>query len=105
MTMLEVCGGCGGFVPGAACPHCGRALRRTLARRLGAGALGGGALAFTLMACYGAPPYCDEKGGGCIGDEASASDASRDSRPDVHVGGGDAGSDAGDDAASDAGTD
>lgn len=106
---LDVCGVCGGFVPGATCPHCGRPLRRSLARRLGAGALGGGALAFTLMACYGAPPICDDGTNDCHSPDASASDASRDARPDVHVGVGDSGTDAdadaGDDDAGDASTD
>src|SRR5437867_1648748 len=80
MVKLDVCDGCGGFVPvaAAACPHCARTVRRGLARRLGGGALGGGALAMTLMACYGAPPICpDDRSstGDCYGSDATASDA------------------------------
>ncbi|HVH44939.1 MAG TPA: hypothetical protein VM925_21445 [Labilithrix sp.] len=37
----------------------GRAAGRRLGVRALAGALGGGAIAFTLMACYGAPPCPD----------------------------------------------
>lgn len=70
-TKLEQCSACRGFVPGSltACPHCGvtvtrpKTTARDLARRLrlGAlgGALGGGAIAFTLMACYGGAPCPD----------------------------------------------
>ncbi len=61
-SRLASCSSCKGFVPASAalCPSC-RAPQETsaLARlRLGVlgGALGGGALAFTLMACYGCPP-------------------------------------------------
>lgn len=75
-TKLQQCG-CGGFVPGSltACPHCGitvagspsrstmRATAGGVARRLRlrtlGGALGGGAIAFTLMACYGGAPCPD----------------------------------------------
>lgn len=59
---LETCSTCRGFLPSTAdhCPHC-----RT--KRIGLGAiatvLGSGAIAFTLMACYGAAP-CAE-GGNC----------------------------------------
>jgi hypothetical protein len=61
-SRLSSCSSCKGFVPASAalCPHC-RAPQETSAfarLRLGVlgGALGGGALAFTLMACYGCPP-------------------------------------------------
>lgn len=60
MPQLISCVCCSGFVPVAAteCPHCGSrpgtkrfsALRSSLLR-----AIGGGAVAVTLMACYGAP--------------------------------------------------
>ena len=72
ITLLERCSGCGGFVPGklTTCPHCGRACRSRLATRLRlrmlGGALGGGAIAFTLMACYGRPP-CPESDAECYG--------------------------------------
>ncbi len=63
MAKLEQCGGCQGFVPNgkSSCPNCG--LRRESSRSsrllwIG-GALGGGAIAFTLMACYGMPPCKD----------------------------------------------
>ena len=53
---LEKCSACNGFVPQAAsaCPHC--STKRI--SRLGAVGLvlGSGAVAFTLMACYGAAP-------------------------------------------------
>lgn len=57
------CNACGGFaVDGSAeCPHCAAALpaARSSLSRLARGvvtASTGGALALTLMACYGAPP-------------------------------------------------
>lgn len=59
MKKLAKCEGCGGFVPGTACPHCGKEPGRALARRIVkgvAGAVTGGAVAVTLMACYGTPP-------------------------------------------------
>ena len=71
MTKLQQCA-CGGFIPGSltACPHCGLGVKestrptvRSVARRLRLGALGGaiggGAIAFTLMACYGGAPCPD----------------------------------------------
>lgn len=52
---LETCAACRGFVPPSigACPHC-----NTKRGRIGAtlAVLGSGAIAFTLMACYGAAP-------------------------------------------------
>jgi len=58
MVSLTTCDQCGGFVPQAldACPNCSTR-RRTgkLARRL-LNAAGGGAVALTLMACYGGAP-------------------------------------------------
>jgi len=59
---LASCPACGGFTPAAlaACPHCDAALParrpRHLARAL-ASLIGGGAVAITLMACYGAMPH------------------------------------------------
>lgn len=73
-TKLGQCQSCGGFVPGdlSVCPHCDARVTvaqkaattaRDVARRLRLGALGGaiggGAIAFTLMACYGAAPCPD----------------------------------------------
>ncbi len=89
-------------MPGRAlrCPHC-RAMRMTKIRGPLA-ALGGGAIAFTLMACYGVAPICN--GENCAAD-AEASDAEGDggARPDVHVNPPDAGQDASEDGdASDA---
>jgi hypothetical protein len=56
--MLEKCSSCNGFVPQAAdsCPHCSS--KRISRSSLGAVGLvlGSGAIAFTLMACYGAAP-------------------------------------------------
>lgn len=98
---LDPCASCKGFVPPRAevCPHC----RTTQARKAGlfarlhlsalGGAVGGGAIAMTLMACYGGPPVDCEDYGGCfdpdarsladaqVGDAArsdAASDAARD---------------------------
>ncbi len=81
---LGVCRSCGGFVPGraASCPHCSSSVRRGVARKLAAGTFGGGAIAFTLMACYGVAPICS--GSSCEAD-AEASEAGSDARPDVHV--------------------
>ena len=54
---LERCGACSGFVANGAsrCPHCRQAITSGGIARRQLGALGG-ALAFTLMACYGGPP-------------------------------------------------
>jgi len=93
-SKLGVCDACGGFVPARAssCVHC-NVSRRPLFERLRVGALGGafggGAIAFTLMACYGMPP-CDDGTYGCRDDNSDGgtpeSDASRDARrPDVQV--------------------
>ena len=114
-SKLGVCGACGGFFPARAsvCVHC-KATSRPLFDRLRIGALGGsfggGAIAFTLMACYGMPP-CDDGTRDCHyddGDGGSASDAARDARlPDVQVtdastGASDADSDADGDGGDDA---
>ncbi len=60
MSELHVCNHCQGFCPATAskCPHCGANPTRSRLRRLvraGAHVATGGALAVTLMACYGAP--------------------------------------------------
>ena len=75
MAKLGQCGACRGFVPNGAssCPHCSAALAKSVPASVGAvarrvrlralgGAVGGGAIAFTLMACYGAapPPPCPD---------------------------------------------
>jgi hypothetical protein len=106
-TKLERCGSCGGFAaaPARRCPHCQKPLRGALERlRLGAlgGSIGGGAIAFTLMACYGMPP-CDGGGYDChYDDDAGQNDDPPDAnRPDVQVAPPDAGTDAGDDDAGD----
>jgi hypothetical protein len=68
--------------------------------RLLAGALGGGAVAFTLMACYGAPCAYDNCGNDYDGG-GQDDDASRDAnKPDVQVGSKDAANDANDDGSS-----
>ena len=93
-SKLDVCGSCGGFVPSAApsCVHC-NASRRPLFDRLRIGALGGafggGAIAFTLMACYGMPP-CEDGTRSCydtdLDDGGTELDAARDARkPDVQI--------------------
>ncbi|MEO7097263.1 MAG: hypothetical protein ABI175_28640 [Polyangiales bacterium] len=56
---LESCS-CGGFLPTHTldCPHCGaRRSSRLVGKllRIGAGVVGGGTFAMTLMACYGRP--------------------------------------------------
>jgi hypothetical protein len=64
MTFFSTCAKCDGFVIEGACPNCGAPARaRNVARRLlrAGGVVGGGALAFTLMACYGMPP-CEAPG-------------------------------------------
>jgi hypothetical protein len=64
MATLDRCTRCRGFVPARAdrCPHCssgsGAALASGAKGALASVALGG-AFAFTLMACYGAPPCPD----------------------------------------------
>ncbi len=60
MTRLEPCSHCRGFLPRGAetCPHCARRSPVKKVCALGA-AIGGGAIAFTLMACYGMPPCKD----------------------------------------------
>jgi hypothetical protein len=57
---LARCAACTGYLPAlaAACPHCEAAVAspaRSTARRL-LDLAGGGAIALTLAACYGAPP-------------------------------------------------
>lgn len=48
MAKLARCSSCGGFKKAARCPHCKNVSAVTL--------VVGGAIAFTLMACYGGPP-------------------------------------------------
>lgn len=116
-SKLGVCDSCGGFVPARAssCVHCKTSVRPLFERmRIGAlgGAFGGGAIAFTLMACYGMPP-CDDGTRGCYDDNGDAggdeSDAARDARlPDVQVRDGarsDADDDGGDASTGDGGED
>ena len=72
---------CGGFVPQhrATCPHC----KSGVLGRLGLAAVGG-AIAFTLMACYGRPP-CKDGTRNCYAppNDASSQDATPDSNPDA----------------------
>ncbi len=65
MAQLSTCSKCSGFFSrkSARCPHCDAPKAASLPlglRALGLlGAVGGGAFAVTLMACYGCPdPYC-----------------------------------------------
>lgn len=98
---LSSCSSCGGFVPvrAEACPNCAKPAARTrsLATRLrvGAigGALGGGAIAFTLMACYGCPD------GSCGGGAYATGDGGRD-LADAQIGADTGARDASSDAAS-----
>ncbi len=55
---FERCTSCGGFVVAGRgeCPHCAAAQPAGVAPGKVGVALLGGALAFTLMACYGMPP-------------------------------------------------
>ncbi|HVH44940.1 MAG TPA: hypothetical protein VM925_21450 [Labilithrix sp.] len=88
-SKLTRCGSCGGFLPAgvSTCLFC-RAPTRSLFDRLrvGAlgGALGGGAVAFTLMACYGAPP-CDDGTRDCHDDDSADSGARDGTVADVEV--------------------
>jgi hypothetical protein len=61
MSTLSVCASCRGFVPASAraCPHCDAPAERSRlgrAARACAKVAAGGAVAMTLMACYGGPP-------------------------------------------------
>lgn len=106
---LSSCSSCGGFVPASTgvCPNCSKPSLVTRLR-VGAlgGALGGGALAFTLMACYGAP-HCEDcviendDGGRSLADarvgaDSATTDASSDAADAdaARADGGDAGADA-----------
>lgn len=90
---LAACPACAGFVPAArpTCPHCDAALPRGPSRggRL-AGALArmaaSGAVAVTLMACYGAMPrpypaeaFCadDDRDGACVDHDCDNADPQR----------------------------
>lgn len=60
MAYLTSCDDCGGFVPrlASACPNCGCQTDRSRnALRVLLNVAGGGAVAMTLMACYGPPPH------------------------------------------------
>lgn len=59
--MMHACSACPGLVPARAsrCPNCGaHASRPSAGMRAITALFGGGAIAMTLMACYGLPP-CD----------------------------------------------
>jgi hypothetical protein len=115
---LSMCNACGGFVPAhqGRCPNC-RSSRdrraRSIATRLGmlAGPIGGGAIAMTLMACYGMPP-CADGSLGCYGgpdaahDEQDGGSDAQDGASNTHDASGDARGDVeSEDAGSDASTD
>ncbi|MEZ4367783.1 MAG: putative metal-binding motif-containing protein [Kofleriaceae bacterium] len=93
MERMNVCDRCGGLVPPRldGCPNCGRrGVRAALGGVLGA--LGGGAVMLTLMACYGRPvhtvcdPADDRDGDGfCPGTRGAALDCN-DGDASVHPG-------------------
>jgi hypothetical protein len=56
---MNICAKCGGFQRGSICPHCGARARKTRIVKALGGAFGGGAIAVTLMACYGMAPCPD----------------------------------------------
>jgi hypothetical protein len=102
MAKLEQCAECRGFVPHGAssCPHCSAAVAlaktvpstvRGVARRLRLGALGGafggGAIAFTLMACYGAapPPPCPDGTRDCLRKSDEAPSATSAAPPETNA--------------------
>ncbi len=72
MTLMNQCDSCPGLIPAGvrACPHCAKPVTPSMVRRWAkrlAALAGGGALAVTLMACYGLPPcddYVDRDGDG-----------------------------------------
>ncbi len=95
---LDPCASCKGFVPSRAtvCPHCkvARSARAGVFARLHlsalGGAVGGGALAVTLMACYGMAPGdydADDPDARSLADaqvgDSAASDAGRDAARDA----------------------
>ncbi|MFO0571922.1 MAG: hypothetical protein U0263_40230 [Polyangiaceae bacterium] len=62
MSSLVICAHCRGFVPASAshCPHCDRGTTDSRLGRVVSTCLKvatGGAVAVTLMACYGGPPH------------------------------------------------
>lgn len=68
---LSSCPSCRGLVPASAldCPHCDTMLVAsplTRAAKVLVGMATGGAVAMTLMACYGMPPCEDGESGNCI---------------------------------------
>ena len=89
------------------CPHCGGAIARSSLVLAALGAIGSGALAVTLMACYGCPDcatgtYCPATGTTAVDDAACPDGGSTDARgADVQVPG-DAGADVTEDRANDA---
>jgi hypothetical protein len=112
LMALNRCPHCRGFVPAQAraCPNCSApsAAPGLLSRAaLASGLLGGGVIAFTLMACYGMPP-CADGSSSCYAlpiSEDAGSDAGGDAAMPNDDGGEDAGPDAAllnDDAAADA---
>jgi hypothetical protein len=94
-SKLGVCDSCGGFLPAnvsSTCVHCKAPVRSPFVNLRAvsavAGVLGSGAMAFTLMACYGGACAEDD----CFGraydrdDASAATDAGRDAfLPDVRV--------------------
>jgi hypothetical protein len=106
---LTRCSRCQGFIPGQSlsCPNCAApSPARGLLSRVGlaGGILGGGAVAFTLMACYGMAPCNDPNGCyGTLPEDAGTDAGALDAGADANVGV-DAGSDAAVDAAVDTGS-
>ena len=101
MSELKSCRACQGFIPNKAsrCPHCSARValvQSDLFVRLAKKALAissGGAMAMTLMACYGAPPGQDSDdadgdgyyGGFCADVEDGEPDCD-DTNADIHPG-------------------
>jgi hypothetical protein len=102
MAALDKCRHCAGFLPPRTgnCPHCGAAAPKGLLRGLGRSIFavtGGGAIAITLMACYGAAygppveptpdanrcaPTATDKDGDCV----AAPEDCNDEDPAIHPG-------------------
>lgn len=81
---LSACPSCTGFLPpsAASCPHCGADAKAAEPRAVGSLVRGlvavasGGAMAVTLMACYGLPPCEDDadNDGYCLQDDCDDTD-------------------------------
>jgi hypothetical protein len=78
---MKLCAKCGGFRRSAVCPHCGERSSTRFVKVL-AGAFGGGAIAVTLMACYGLPP-CPDSNRDCHGPRPEPPENAGDAGPDM----------------------